>query len=182
MHGHLCIMEFRKRGSSVASATSTICLLPYVREISRSLRWPRVVEPPPPRQKEERKTQSRQKMPLLPTSPEGSHKRPPMQGVLAAGRTGRWPDMLLEHAINKGLPGTCTSKSDSTYWSIRASGRLTWRRAAVDTSTTCLRLSPFLAGPRVLAPRASWWLRLCDHVVVAVSGADLGLCTPTRSR
>ena len=29
-----------------------------------------------------------------------------MQGVLAAGRKGRWPDTLLEHAINKGLPGT----------------------------------------------------------------------------
>ena len=26
------------------------------------------------------------KLPLLPTSPEGAHKRPPMQGVLAAGR------------------------------------------------------------------------------------------------
>ena len=51
-----------------------------------------------------------------------------MQGVLAAGRQaeqGRWPDTLLEHAINKGLPGTCTFESDSTNWPIRVLGRLT---------------------------------------------------------
>ena len=48
-----------------------------------------------------------------------------MQGVLVAGRTGHWPDTLLEHAINKGLPGTCTFESDSTDWSIRVSGRFT---------------------------------------------------------
>ena len=45
---------------------------------------------------EERKTQSRQKLPLLPTSPEGAHTRPPIQGVLAgrqdkaAGPTRSW--------------------------------------------------------------------------------------------
>ena len=64
-------------------------------------------------------------MPLLLTSSEGAHERSPMQGVLAAGRTGRRPDTFLEHAISKRLPGTCTSESDSTNWSIRASGRLT---------------------------------------------------------
>ena len=35
---------------------------------------------------EKHKIHNIQKLPLLPTSPEGAHKRPPMQGVLAAGR------------------------------------------------------------------------------------------------
>ena len=31
---------------------------------------------------------------------------------------------------------------------------------------------PFLAGPCVLVPQACWWSKPCDHVVLAVSGAD----------
>ena len=38
---------------------------------------------------------------------------------------GRWSDTLLEHAINKGLPGMCTFESDSANWSIRVSSCLT---------------------------------------------------------
>ena len=105
MHGHLCIMEFRKRVTSVASATSKFaCCRMCARlqdhcdgsVLSSRLRPAR------------RKTQNRQKLPLLPTSPEGAHKRPPMQGVLAAGRQNKaaGPTRFRSMPLTRVFPAT----------------------------------------------------------------------------
>ena len=86
MHGHLCIMECRKRGTSVASATSKFACCRMCARLQDhcdgSVSSSRLL----PARRRKKKTQSRQKLPLLPTSPEGAHKRPPMQGVLVVGR------------------------------------------------------------------------------------------------
>ena len=86
MHGHLCIMECRKRGTPVASATSKFaCFRMSARlqdHCNSSVSSSRLLSA----RRRDKETQSRQKLPLLLTSPEGAHKRPPMQGVLAAGR------------------------------------------------------------------------------------------------
>ena len=50
VNGHFCSIR-----------DTEMCVLPYVRETSRSLRWQCIVEPPPSRPEEERKTQSRQR-------------------------------------------------------------------------------------------------------------------------
>ena len=87
-YDYVCTMECRKRSTPVASATSKfacrrMCARPQD-HCDGSVLSSRLLPA-----RKERKTQSRQKLPLLPTSPEGAHKRPPMQGVLAAGRQNR---------------------------------------------------------------------------------------------
>ena len=85
MYDYLCTMECRKRGTSVASATSRFACCRMCARLQDHCDGSVLSSRLLPARKE-RKTQSKQKLPLLPTSPEGAHKRPPMQGVLAAGR------------------------------------------------------------------------------------------------
>ena len=86
MHGHLCIMEFRKRGTPVASATSKLACCRMCARLQDHCDGSASSSRLLPARRRKKKTQSRQKLPLLPTSSEGAHKRPPMQGVLVAGR------------------------------------------------------------------------------------------------
>ena len=84
---------------------------------------------------EERRTQSRQKLPLLPTSPEGAHKRPPMQGVLAAGRQNKaaGPTRSWSMPSTRGFPAHAHSRA------IPQTGRSGFRAASRDDVLPLIR-------------------------------------------
>ena len=135
LHGHVCIMEFRKRGTSVASATSKFACCRMCARLQDHCDGSVLSSRLLPARRRKKKTQSRQKN----ASPPDLTRRRTQEAThagSAGGRQaeqGRWPGTLLEHAINKGLPGMCTFESDSTNWSIRVSGCLTSRRVPVGT-------------------------------------------------
>ena len=134
MYDYLCTMECRKRSIPVASATSKfaccrMCARPQG-HCDGSVLSSRLLPA-----REERKTQSRQKLPLLPTSPEGAHKRPPMQGVLAAGRQNKaaGPTRSWSMPSTRGFPACAHSRATPQ------TGRSGFRAASRDDVLPLIR-------------------------------------------
>ena len=177
-------MEFRKRGTSVVSATSKFACCRMCMRLQDHCDGSVLSSRLLPARRRKKETQSRQKLPLLPTSPEGAHKRPPMQGVLAgrqdkaAGPTRSW-----SMPSTRGFPACAHPRATPQ------TGRSGLQAASRDDALPLTRSElacaclPFLPD-HVSLPReqAGGGWGLCDYVVVAVSGADVGLCSPSGSR
>ena len=117
-----------------------ICVLPYARETSRSLRWPRVVEPPSPRQKEERKTHKadRNCLSSRPRLKAYTRGHPCREYWRQAGRA----RPLIRHA-----PGACHQQGISRpHPSLAAQGATVLRaglfRRGASFTIACLPFSP----------------------------------------
>ena len=115
--------------------------------------------PPPGGALRKRKKIQADRKPPLPTSPEGAHKRPPMQGVLAAGRT----RPLARHA-----PGACHQQGTSRlHPSLAVQGATVLRaglfRRGASFTVACLHFSPpslpTYCHPRFYASPGPRWRR-----------------------
>ena len=131
---------------SCTTRDTEICVLPYVRETSRSLRWECIVELPPPRQKEERKAQYRQRS--LSSRPRSkAHTRGhPCRECWRAGRTRPLYIQVIRlirqdktRPLARHAPGACHQQGASRHVHIRE--RL-HKFACVSGGTTGFQISP----------------------------------------
>ena len=106
MHGHLCIMEFRKRGTSVASATSKFACCRMCARLQDHCNCSVLSSRLLPARRRKKNTKQTKI-----ASPPNLARRRTQEATHAGGaggrqaEQGRWSGTLQEHAINKGFPG-----------------------------------------------------------------------------